>query len=145
MAALNQDVGRCNYGSNTPQSTWLAAATQVFYKGSIVIKKADGFAYVGVAYNNADGQCLGVAAYALDTTGLLDGATNVILDPGTWGEFDNSAIAVIAEDDRGKLCYVENDGTVSLTDQSTTLTIAGRVYDIADDGTTVVVQFEVIR
>lgn len=145
MAALTADTGRVNYGSNIPCDSWMAATNQVFYQGSIVIEKADGYAYVGVAYSDANGRCLGTAMCGLDTTGIASGVSSVIVQPGTFGDFDNSSIAAIAETDRGKKCYVENDGTVSLTTQSSTLTEAGMIHSIADDGTSVVVQFEVLR
>ena len=142
--ALSADVGRVNYGSNIPLMTWKAAANQVFYNGAIVCKKTDGFAYVGDEYTGA--QTLGVAAFALDTTGDTNGDHDVIVQPGTFGDFSNSASSdAIAEDDRGKQCYVVDDDTVALTDGGATRSAAGMVYDIADDGTSVVVQFEVIR
>lgn len=144
MTALAEDTGRCNYGSAIPRATWKAAANQTFYKGAIVIKKSDGFAYVGVTATGA--QTLGVAAYALDTTGDTNGDHDVVVEPGTFGDFDNSTSSdAIAEDDRGKQCYVVNDNTVALTDGGSTRSAAGMVYDIADDGSKVVVQFEVIR
>jgi hypothetical protein len=148
MAALTQDAGRVNYGSIIPPQTWMAAINQVFYQGSLVLVKADGFAYVGVAYATASaGFVVGVAAFALDTTAdSTDGDSSVIVQPGIHGDFDNSAAAdEIAEDDRGKVCYLVNDNTVALTDDTGARTAAGRIHNIADDGTSVVVQFEVIR
>lgn len=147
MAALTQNTGRVNYGSNIPPDTWEAADNQVFYQGSIVLKKSDGLAYVGVAYAAAsNGQVLGCALYELDTTIAANQGKSVIVQPGTFGDFDNSAAAdEIAEDDRGKLCYLVNDNTVALTDDSGNRTTAGRIHSIADDGTSVVVQFEVLR
>jgi hypothetical protein len=145
MAALAQDTGRVNYGSVIPPQTWMAAANQVFYQGSLVLKKADGYAYVGVAYGTSGGQVLGVASFALDTTGVADGVQSVIVQPGIYGDFDNSGTAACAETDRGKQVYLENDNTISLTSQGSTLTVAGMLHNIADDGSSVVVQFEVIR
>jgi len=146
MAALTQDTGRTNYGSVIPPQTWMAAKNQVFYQGSLVLVKADGFAYVGVAYAAASaGFVLGVAAFALDTTAdATDGDSSVIVQPGNYGDFDNSGTAACAEADRGKTVYLENDNTISLTSQGGTLTAAGRLHNIADDSS-VVVQFEVIR
>lgn len=142
--ALTQDTGRCNYGRKIPFTTWDAAANQVFYQGSIVVVKTDGFAYVGVT---GTGQKVpGVCMCPLDTTGIADGVRSVIVDPGTWGDFTNSASTdAIATDDRGKTCYVVDDDTVALTDGGSTRSAAGTIFDVADDGTSVVVQFEVIR
>lgn len=145
--ALTQDVSRVNYGSCIPHDTWFAATNQVFYQGSIILVKADGYAYVGTAYAAASlGFVVGIAAYALDTTGIASGVSSVIIDPGTFGDFTNSASAdAIAEDDRGKTCYLVDDDTVALTDNTGARTAAGRIHSIADDGTSVVIQFEVLR
>jgi hypothetical protein len=142
--ALTQDAGRCNYGRKIPFTTWDAAANQVFFQGSIVIVKTDGFAYVGVTGTSQ--KVIGIACVGLNTTGLADADKSVIVDPGTWGDFTNSASTdAIATDDRGKTCYVVDDDTVALTDGGSTRSAAGTVFDVADDGTSVVVQFEVIR
>jgi len=142
--ALAANAGRINYGRKIPFTTWDAAATQVFYQGAIVIVKTDGFAYVGVT--GTGHKVIGVCACELDTTGLADGAKSVIIEPGTWGDFTNSATTdAIATDDRGKTCYVVDDDTVALTDGGSTRSAAGTIFDVADDGTSVVVQFEVIR
>lgn len=147
MTALAQNTGRTNYGSHLPPRTWEAADDQVFKQGSIVLIKSDGLAYVGVAYAAAsNGFVPGVAACELDTTIPANQGKSVIIEPGIWGDFDNSAAAdAIAEDDRGKLCYLVDDNTVALTDNSGARTLAGRIEEIADDGTSVVVQFEVLR
>ncbi len=146
MAALTQNAGRNNYGSNIPPDTWQAANSQVFYQGSMILIKADGLAYVGVAYATASGgKVVGCALFELDTTIAANQGKSVIAQPGTFGDFDNSGTAAIAETDRGKRCYLENDNTLSLTDQGGTLTDAGMIHSIADDGTSVVVQFEVLR
>lgn len=147
MTALAQNTSRVNYGSNIPPDTWEAANDQVFYQGAIVLVKSDGLAYVGVAYAAAsNGFVLGVAMCELDTTIPANQGKSVIVEPGTWGDFDNSAAAdEIAENDRGKLCYLVNDNTVALTDDTGARTLAGRVHSIADNGTSVVVQFEVLR
>ncbi len=145
--ALAANTGRTNYGSDVPCGTWKAAATQVFYEGSMILVKSDGYAYVGVAYAAASaGFVLGYAMYALDTTGIASGAADVVYKPGTHGNFTNSAAAdAIAEDDKGKTCYLVDDDVVALTDNSAARTAAGKILDLADDGTGVVVQFEVIR
>lgn len=146
MAALTQNISRTNYGSNIPPDTWTAANDQAFKQGSAILVKSDGLAYVGVAYSTASaGFVPGHAMVELDTTILANQGKSVIVQPGTFGDYDNSGAAAIAEDDRGKLCYLENDNTLSLTDQGGTLALAGRVHSIADDATSVVIQYEVLR
>jgi hypothetical protein len=146
MTALAQNTGRTNYGSHLPVRTWEAADDQVFYAGSLVLIKSDGLAYVGVAYATASsGFVPGHAMCELDTTIPANQGKSVIVQPGIYGDYDNSGTAAIAEDDRGKACYLENDNTLSLTDQGGTLTRAGLIENISDDGTSVVVQYEVLR
>lgn len=147
MAALDQNTGRTNYGSIIPPQTWLAAKGQHFYQGSMILVKSDGFAYVGAAYApGSNGFVIGVAAFELDTTSdSSDGDHSVIVAPGIWGEFDISGTAAITEADRGKTVYLENDNTISGTNQTSTLTAAGKLHSVNDDGSKAVVQFEVIR
>lgn len=146
MAALTQNTERVNYGSNLPPDTWTAANNQAFFQGSIVLIKADGLAYVGIAYATASlGFVPGYALAELDTTIAANQGKSVIVQPGTFGDFDNSGTAAIAEADRGKIVFLEDDGTLSLTNQGGTLSTGPRVHSIADDGTSVVAQFEVLR
>ncbi len=145
MSALTADVERVNYGSNVAPTTWTAADSQTFYQGSIVLKKSDGLAYVAVPYTTGSGQILGHALVALDTTIAANHGKSVIIQPGTFGEFDNSGTAAIAQADRGKECFAEDDNTISLTNQSSTLNSAGTIYCLSDDELRVVVQYEVLR
>ncbi len=141
MAALAQNISRDNYGSVLPPSTWVAANGQTFYQGSAVLIKSDGLAYVGVAYTTGQGFVPGHAMVELDTTIAANYGKSVIVQPGTFGEYDNSGTAAIAETDRGSAWYLENDNTASLTSQDSTLVAAGRIFGLADDGSTVVVQY----
>lgn len=141
MTALAQNVSRTNYGSFVPPSTWVAANGQVFYQGSAVLIKSDGLAYVGVAYTTGSGFVPGHAMVELDTSVAANYGKSVIVQPGTFGEYDNSGTAPIAETDRGAAWYLENDNTASLTSQTSTLVAAGRIFGLADDGATVVVQY----
>ena len=141
MAALSQNISRTNHGSALPPDTWVAANNQVFYQGSAVLIKSDGLAYVGVAYTTGSGFVPGHAMIELDTTIAANQGKSVIVQPGTFGEYDNSGTAAIAETDRGAVCYLENDNTLSLTSQSSTLVAAGRVFGLADDGSSVIIQY----
>lgn len=147
MAALTQNVSRVNNGSNLPPRTWTAANSQVFFQGSAVLIKADGLAYVGVAYSTASlGFYVGQALFELDTTIVANQGKSVVVQPGIFGDFDNSGIAACASTDRGKLVFFEDDNTISLTNQGGTLTgNPVRLEDVSADATTVTVQFEVLR
>ncbi len=141
MTALAQNASRVNYGSAVPPSTWVAANGQVFYQGSVVLIKSDGLAYVGVAYTTGTGFVPGHAMIELDTTIAANYGKSVIVQPGTFGDLDNSGTAAIAETDRGAAWYLEDDNTASLTSQGSTLEAAGRIFGLADDGSKVIVQY----
>lgn len=147
--SLTANVGRVNHGSQIPPIVVKAAKGKVFYQGAIVIVAiADGLAYpAGDAAMIATSKVMGVAAVELDTSAdASDGDHSVIVDPGTWGDFDtDGGGATIAEDDIGKAFYVKDDATISLTDGGGTLPAGGTIYGIADDGVSVIAQFEVIR
>jgi hypothetical protein len=147
MAALTQNVSRRNSGSNIPPDTFTAANNQVFYQGSVVLIKSDGLAYVGVAYSTASGgTCPGYALFELDTTITANQGRSVVVQPGTFGDFDNSGIAACSDpSSRLTQVFFEDDNTVSATNQGGTLTGGARLHSISADGLTVVVQFEVLR
>jgi hypothetical protein len=144
VTILAADVGRVNYGSNIPLDSIKAAKGKVFYKGAIVIVTiADGLARpAGDASQLSTSKVMGVAAYSLDTTNdVNDGDSSVYIQPGTLGDFDNGD--TIAEAKVGQTFYVTDTNTVNLTAGS--LPTGGTIYGIADDGLTVICQFEVVR
>lgn len=145
MTALAADQSRANLGTNLPPDTFTAANNQVFFQGSVVILKSDGLAYVGVAYTTGSGFAMGNALFALDTTITANQGRGVLVQPGTFDAYDISSIAAVAEADRGKLVFLENDNTISLTNQGSTLLQAGRLHSISADGLTCALQFEVLR
>jgi hypothetical protein len=66
-----------------------------------------------------------------------DGATNVHVT--LWKEvvlkrFNNSGTDPVDADDIGSLCYLEDDETVGETDQTNTLSAAGRVWGVSSSG-----------
>lgn len=140
--ALTQSTSR-EILNLSPLNPWKAAANQIFFAGGVIVVKSDGFAYVGVTATGL--KIPGVCAFDLNTTGLLDGAVDVMLTGGTMGDFENSASAdLIAEDDKGKRCYLVDDETMALTDGGTTRSDAGMIFDVTPEGR-VVVQFELLR
>lgn len=145
--ALTSEVLRRNYGSSIPQMPIKAAKGKVFYKGAIVcVAIASGLAYPGGdAAIISTSLCYGICSYTLDTSAdAADGDHDVIVEPGTFGDFaTGSSSNEITEASIGLPCYVQDDTTVYLAAGS--LATAGKVYGIADDGASVIVQFEVIR
>lgn len=79
----------------------------------------------------------GTARFSVDATGKNDGDETVEVDTSPLqGDFDNSANSdEITASDLDKIVYAYDDNTLSLTDQSSTLSPAGRLHGIADDGT----------
>lgn len=147
-ATLTQDTLRRNYGSNIPMQPLPAQKGNVFYKGQIIGITTGGIAIPGGA-TGWDQTIIvyGVCAYQLDTTAdATDGIHDVLVEPGTWGDFLTGTSADLIDSTKiGQACYVKDDNTIYLTSDTSTLPKAGTIYDIADDGTSVVVQFEVIR
>ena len=147
-ASLTAATGRINYGSSIPFMTIKAKHGIKFWQGQIVGVTTGGIAIPG---GNAGWDqtvtVYGVVAYDLDTTAdSSDGDHDVIVQPGTFGNFLTGTSSDLIDVTKiGQSCYAFDDNTVYLTSDSTTLPKAGTIYDIADDGTSVVVQFEVIR
>lgn len=144
MSALTADVGRVNYGSNIPCLTIKAAKNKVFYVGAIVIVTVlDGLARpAGDAAQLSTSKVMGVVEFPCDTTAdATDGLTSVVIRPGTFGDFTNGD--TIDETKIGLPFYVTDTDTVNLTAGS--LPTGGTIVGIADDGVSVVCQFEVIR
>lgn len=145
MAALTADSPRHCYASNTPPMTIPVKAGQVFFKGSIVTVLS------GLAYNatNSDNThvAVGIAFGGLTSAqtsggdGLVNGGADIIVEPGTFGDFDADAVAnnpTFAN--RMTLVYVKDDNTLS-TSSNTSARCTVTLYDVADDGTTLVAQF----
>lgn len=134
MAALTAANMKIERLGNNPQSVGQATATTIF-QGGIVMINAGGFATPGATATG----CVGVGV-ADDNGGLsswvnagADGASNVTYTEGVHGPFVNSGTS-IADDDRGKDCYIVDDQTVHLTDGGGTRSPAGRVHSVASAG-----------
>jgi hypothetical protein len=129
---------------NTPQREGdklvLGVATlKKIYAGSLVMRNASGYATPGAVATS----CLGVgrAAEQVDNSAGLDAAKTVEIERGIF-RFANSAALAITIADIGKECYVEDDQTVSRTDNGGTRSVAGRIADVDSSG--VWVEFAVI-
>lgn len=147
-ATLVADTLRRNYGSTIPFMPIKAQKGNVFYKGQIVGITTGGIALPGGATGwDQTVKVYGIVAYQLDTTAdANDGDHDVIVEPGTFGDFLSGATSDLIDETKiGQDCYALNDAQVNLTSGGSTLPRAGTIYGIADDGTSVIVQFEVIR
>lgn len=106
----------------------LAAAT-VIYQGTLVALDASGNAVAA-----SDAAALRVVGRAEETVDNSDGSAGDLTINAKRGvfKFANSGTAAVDANDKGKVCFVEDDQTVAET--STHKCKAGRVLDVEDDG-----------
>lgn len=143
--ALTSDKSRTCYGSNTPTMVVPVKAGQTFFKGSIVTVKS------GLAYNGTNSDqthvALGIAYCAVTSAqssggdGYVNGGVDLIVEPGTWGDFTPDAASnnpTFAN--RITTVYVVDDDTLS-TSSNTNARCSVTLYDVADDGVTLAAQF----
>lgn len=109
----------------------------IIYPGALIMKtKAQ--PYVKRAEADADAIVIGVYSglFEVNTTNLADGAVTIEVRDGIFTKFDSSVVVgnVITNAHEGQIVYAQNDNTLSLTSQTDTLSIAGRVHLVSDDG-----------
>jgi hypothetical protein len=143
--ALSSNVSRTVYGTNTASMCIPVKQGQTFKKGSIVTVK-DGLAYnatnsdnthvaVGIAYREV------TAAETADGDGKANGGVDLIVEPGTFGDFTPDAAAnnpTFAN--RLTTVYVKDDNVLS-TSSNGSARCSVKLYDVSDDGTNLVAQF----
>ena len=128
MAALTTD--RNTVYVETDNIELALADTVVSFYGAMVSMDATGEARPARATNTDI--CIG-----FNNTGKVDNADDGLLVPVTRGiaRFENSASAdLIADSDRGKLCYVVDDQTVALTDGGGARPVAGKIHSVDASG-----------
>ncbi|WP_205010657.1 hypothetical protein [Nitrosomonas oligotropha] len=107
------------------------AAVKVF-AGAIVAANSSGYATKGQA---AVGMTyLGRAEEQVDNSGGSAGDKKILVRRGKDFKWKNSATSAITQADFGKICYIEDDETVSKTDQAGTLSAAGTIVGVESDG-----------
>jgi hypothetical protein len=130
MAELDAD--RNTVSRSGDMRTLLCAAGKKFYKGAIAAVNAAGYATPGATATTIRG--LGRCEDYKDNSAGLDGALSVTVMTGTFS-FGNSAGAdEITRADIGKDCYIVDDQTVALTDGTGTRSIAGKIFDVDENG-----------
>ncbi len=108
------------------------AAGAVIYAGSIVVANADGYAEKGTAA--AGLSYLGRAEERVHNTGGADGSKTVLVRRGKAFLWKNSATDQVTQASLGKPCYIEDDETVSMSDNGGTRSPAGTVIGVDSDG-----------
>ena len=143
--ALSADVCRSSYGTATPTMVIPVKSGQVFFKGSIVTV-LNGLAY-NATNSNQNHVAVGIAYIAVTSAqssggdGFANGGVDLIVEPGTFGDFTpDAATNNPTFANRLTTVYVLDDDTIS-TSSNTSARCSVTLYDVADDGTTLAVQF----
>jgi len=108
----------------------IAAAKKIF-AGSLVAANATGYATPGAVA--ATLTYLGRAEETVDNAGA-DGALSVLVRRGKAFKFANSATDAVTQASMGKVCYIEDDQTVSATSATGARSAAGIVIGVEADG-----------
>lgn len=108
------------------------AAGVVIYAGAQVAVNAAGFAVPGS--ESAALTYMGRAEAQVDNTGGAAGDINVQVLRGQAFKWANSATDPVDQSCMGQVCYIEDDETVSKTDNAEARSASGKVIAIDDDG-----------
>lgn len=107
------------------------AAVKV-YAGALVAVNSSGYLTKGQA---ATGMTyLGRAEEQVDNSAGNAGDKSIKVRRGKAFKWKNSGTSAITQADLGKVCYIEDDQTVSKTDQAGTLSAAGTIVGVETDG-----------
>jgi hypothetical protein len=109
----------------------MAASTTV-YGGTMVAVLANGTGAVP-AGTASSGRAVGVACDTV-ANGAVAGVESVTLEQGTFHFANSSAGDEIGIEHIGEACYVVDDQTVALTDDSGSRVIAGAIADVDAQG-----------
>jgi len=108
----------------------IAAAKKIF-AGSLVAANATGYATPGAVADTLT--YLGRSEETVDNMGA-DGALSVLVRRGKAFKFANSAADAVTQASMGKVCYIEDDQTVSATSATGARSAAGIVIGVETDG-----------
>ena len=108
-----------------------AAAASVFFAGAIVARDANGRATPGATATTLRG--VGRALSTVDNSSGPDDAENVAIEKGVF-HFANDTVDPVSRADVGNDCYMVDDQTVAKTDGAASRSVAGKVFDVDDQG-----------
>ena len=104
---------------------------KTIYAGGLVVLSGG---YAQPATTATGLTCVGRAEEYVDNSDGADGVVNVRVRKGIF-RYENSADAdELTQADIGKDCYIVDDATVAKTDGGGTRSVAGKVFDVDDDG-----------
>lgn len=110
----------------------LPMAVAKIFAGSLVAINSSGYATKGQA---ATGMTyIGRAEEQVDNSTGSAGGKNILVRRGKAFKWKNSGTSAITQADVGKICYIEDDQTVSKTDQAGTLSAAGAIVGVETGG-----------
>jgi hypothetical protein len=127
---------------NTPSRAGLVrgypiAASVHAFAGAIGVLNASGFAEPATA---ATGKiALGRFSRELDNTSGADGADTIELERGCFRYANSAGADEIALTDVGQLCYLVDDQTVALTDDTGARSVAGIIDHVDENGVWVMI------
>ena len=127
MAALTGER-RTDRRDGRDLSLPVLAAVKAFAGGLAVMLQASGMACPGVTGLGL--VPLGRFRKTVDNLTGADGDALADIEVGIFQWGNSAAGDEITGDDIGKLCYVVNDQTVALTDDTGTRSVAGRIIDV---------------
>lgn len=107
------------------------AAVKV-YAGSIAAVNASGYVTKGAASTTL--RYIGRFEEQVDNSAGSAGDKSAKVRRGQAFKFKNSGTSAIVQADLGNVCYIEDDQTVSKTDQAGTLSAAGMIVGLDSDG-----------
>lgn len=105
-----------------------AAASKVYYAGSLVARDANGRATPGAAATTLRGA--GRCEAFVDNGSGADDAQDVPIRKGIFRWANSTSTDAIATADIGADCYIVDDQTVAKTNGSSTRSVAGKIYDV---------------
>lgn len=108
------------------------ATTKKIFAGSQVAANATGYATPGAV--DATLTYLGRAEETVDNSAGADGAVSVLVRRGKAFKFANSATDPVTQASLGKVCYIEDDQTVSATSGTGARSASGKVIGVESDG-----------
>lgn len=110
----------------------LPMAVAKIFAGALVAVNSLGYATKGQA---ATGMTyIGRAEEQVDNSAGNAGDKNILVRRGEAFKWKNSGTSAIVPADLGKICYIEDDQTVSKTDQAGTLSAAGMIIGVDSGG-----------
>lgn len=130
MAALTAD--RDTKQRSGTLLTLPAAAAKIFYAGALIARDGNGRATPGATATTLRGVGRGKAH--VDNSAGAAGAVNVDIEKGIFRFANSTSTDAITQANIGADCYIVDDQTVALTSGSSTRSVAGKIFDVDDQG-----------